>query len=219
MGCVMQPQNKIKFQSNNFFNNFKYFPMLDIPDQLLTLQTKRLILRKIAIADAADIFAYASDSQVTTHTSWATHQSIDDTYEYLNNFVFELYRSGNGMDWGIVEKESNKLVGTCGLYIAPIHKRGTLGYTLAKDYWGQGLMTEAATMAIAFGFHVMQLRRIEAICNVDNVASARVLEKIGMQFEGIVHNYVFYKEQSWDMKMYAIARSDTFLINSNQAQI
>ncbi len=182
-------------------------PILDIPEQLLTLQTKRLILRKMAIADAADIFAYASDPQVTTHTSWATHQSIDDTYEYLNNFIFELYRSGKGMDWGIVEKESGRLIGTCGLYIVPTHRRGTLGYTLAKAYWGKGLMTEAATMAIAFGFHVMQLHRIQAICNVDNVASARVLEKTGMQFEGIMHNYVFYKEQSWDMKMYAIARS------------
>ena len=193
--------------------------MPDIPEQFLTLQTKRLILRKMAITDAADIFAYASDPQVTTHTAWATHQSIENTYEYLNNFVFELYRSGKGMDWGIVEKESGKLIGTCGLYITPHHRRGTLGYTLAKAYWGQGLMTEAATVAIAFGFHVMQLQRIQAICDVDNVASARVLEKAGMQFEGILHNYLFDKERSWNVKMYAIARSHTFLIAANKVKI
>ncbi len=184
--------------------------MLDLPEQFLTLQTPRLTLRKIAIADAEDIFAYASDPQVAIYTSWSAHQTIDDTYEYLNNFVFKLYQSGRGMDWGIVEKASGKLIGTCGLYTNAIHRRGTLGYALAKDYWGKGLMTEVAKAAIAFGFHVMQLQRIQAICDVDNMSSARVLEKAGMQFEGILHNYLFYKERSWDVKMYAITRSHTF---------
>jgi [ribosomal protein S5]-alanine N-acetyltransferase len=183
--------------------------MLDLPEQFLTLQTPRLILRKLELADAEDIFAYASDPQVTAHTSWTTHQSIDDTYEYLRNFVFELYRSDKGMDWGIVEKASGKLIGTCGLYTNPTHRRAELGYTLSRAYWGQGLMTEVAKTAIAFGFHVMQLQRVQAICNVENVASARVLEKSGMQFEGILHNYLFDKERAWDVKMYAITRSHT----------
>jgi [ribosomal protein S5]-alanine N-acetyltransferase len=165
--------------------------MLDLPEQFLTLQTPRLILRKLELADAEDIFAYASDPQVTAHTSWTTHQSIDDTYEYLRNFVFELYRSDKGMDWGIVEKASGKLIGTCGLYTNPTHRRAELGYTLSRAYWGQGL------------------QRVQAICNVENVASARVLEKSGMQFEGILHNYLFDKERAWDVKMYAITRSHT----------
>jgi [ribosomal protein S5]-alanine N-acetyltransferase len=183
--------------------------MLDLPEQFLTLQTPRLILRKLEISDAEDIFAYASDPQVTAYTAWTTHQSIDDTYEYLRNFVFELYRSDKGMDWGIVEKASGKLIGTCGLYASPEHRRATLGYVLNRDYWGQGLVTEAAKTAIAFGFHVMQLQRIQSVCDVDHLASARVLEKVGMQFEGILHNYLFYKERSWDVKMYAILRSHT----------
>jgi len=179
--------------------------MLDLPEQFLTLQTPRLILRKMTIEDAEAIFTYASDPQITTYTSWTEHQSIEDTYEYLNNVVFQIYRDGKGLDWGIVEKASGKLIGTCSLYTTPHHRRGSLGYSLARNYWGQGLMTEAAKAAIAFGFHVMQLQRIQGICDVDNLASARVLEKSGMQFEGILHNYLFYKERSWDVKMYAIA--------------
>ncbi|OYQ62845.1 GNAT family N-acetyltransferase [Pseudanabaena sp. SR411] len=181
--------------------------MLDLPDQFLTLQTPRLILRKLAITDAEDIFAYASDPQVTTYTAWETHRSINETYEYLNNFVFQMYRSGKGMNWGIVMKENGKLIGTCSLHTAPVHRRAELGYVLSRNYWGNGLMTEAAKSAIAFGFHVMQLQRIQAICDVNNVSSARVLEKAEMQFEGILHNYLFYKERSWDVKMYAITRS------------
>lgn len=183
--------------------------MLDLPEQFLTLQTPHLTLRKLEISDAENIFAYASDPQVAIYTSWAAHQSIDETYKYLNDFVFKLYRSGKGMDWGIVEKESGKLIGTCGLYVSPEHRRGTLGYALNRDYWGQGLITEAAKAAITFGFHVMQLQRIQSVCDVEHLASARVLEKAGMQFEGILHNYLFYKERSWNVKMYAITRSHT----------
>ncbi len=197
---------KITFKMN--FTKFK--TMLDLPEQLLTLQTPRLILRKLEITDAEDIFAYASDPQVAAYTAWTVHQSIRETYEYLNNFVFNLYRSGKGMDWGIVEKQSGTVIGTCGLYVTTHHRRGSLGYSLARDYWGQGLMTEAARSAIAFGFHVMQLQRIQGICNVENIRSARVLEKSGMQFEGVLHNYIFEKGQSWDVKMYAIAQSVCF---------
>lgn len=184
--------------------------MLDLPDQFLTLQTPRLVLRKLAITDAEDIFAYASDPQVTTYTAWETHQSINETYEYLNNFVFQMYRSGKGMNWGIVMKENSKLIGTCSLHTASVHRRAELGYVLSRNYWGKGLMTEAAKSVIAFGFHVMQLQRIQAICDVNNVSSARVLEKAEMQFEGILRNYLFYKERLWDVKMYAITRSLNF---------
>jgi ribosomal-protein-alanine N-acetyltransferase len=122
-----------------------------------------------------------------------------------------MYRDGTGMTWGIVEKGSSKLIGTCGLHVTPVHRRAELGYTLSKDYWGQGLMTEAVNVAITFGFHVMQLLRIQAYCAVENISSARVLEKAGMQFEGILHKYVFTKERPWDVKMYAITRSHTSL--------
>ena len=179
-------------------------PMLDLPEQFLTLQTPRLILRKLEISDAEDIFAYTSDREVALYTSWRAHRSIHETYEYLNNIVFQLYRSGKGMAWGIVEKENRKLIGNCSLHTTSVHRRAEIGYVLSKDYWGKGLMTEAARATIAFGFHVMHLQRIQAICNLDNIASARVLEKSGMQFEGILRNYIFEKERFWDVKMYAI---------------
>ena len=111
--------------------------MLDLPDQFLTLQTPRLILRKLAITDAEDIFAYASDPQVTTYTAWETHRSINETYEYLNNFVFQMYRSGKGMNWGIVMKENGKLIGTCSLHTTSVHQRAELGYVLSRNYWGK----------------------------------------------------------------------------------
>lgn len=181
--------------------------MLDLPEQFLTLQTSRLTLRKLVIEDAEDIFAYACDPQVSRYTLWEVHQSINETYEYLNNCVFRMYGAGTGMTWGIVEKESNKIIGTCSLHVQPMHRRAEMGYTLARAYWGQGLMPEAVKAMIAFGFHVMQLLRIQAYCAVENVNSARVLEKSGMQYEGTLHNYVFTQNRPWDVKMYAIANN------------
>jgi ribosomal-protein-alanine N-acetyltransferase len=81
-----------------------------------------------------------------------------------------------------------------------------MGYVLAQPYWGNGLMTEAVRAAIAFGFHVMYLQRIQAYCAVENIGSARVLEKAGMELEGILHNYVLVKQRPQDVKMYAIAQ-------------
>lgn len=178
--------------------------MLDLPEQFLTLQTPRLILRKLLITDAEAIFAYASDPQISNYVLWETHTSLQDSYDYINNVAFALDRSGQGINWGIVEKESNQLIGTCTLHSTPAHRRASLGYAIARDYWGQGIMTEAAKAAIAFGFHVMHLQRIQGYCAVENVGSARVLEKAGMEFEGILRNYVFTKERAWDVKMYAI---------------
>ncbi|PZU99446.1 MAG: GNAT family N-acetyltransferase [Pseudanabaena sp.] len=193
--------------------------MLALPEQFLTLQTSRLILRKLAIADAEDIFAYASDPQLTTYTLWEAHRSIDDTYGYLNNNVFELYRSGLGMEWGITVKESGKLIGTCGLYTKPTHRRAEIGYALSRDYWGKGFMTEAVKAAISFGFHVMQLQRVQGYCAIENVGSARVLEKSGMQFEGVLRNYVFKNERSWDVRMYAVTNSLGLELNANVNQL
>ncbi|MBD2178325.1 GNAT family N-acetyltransferase [Pseudanabaena sp. FACHB-1998] len=186
--------------------------MLDLPEQFLTLQTPRLILRKMGLEDAEDIFAYASDPQTTAYTLWDYHRSIDDTYDYLHNFVWEIYRSGKGMCWGIVEKESNQLIGSCSLHLTPSHRRAEMGYVLGREYWGQGLMTEASKAAIAFGFHMMFLLRIQAFCVVENVGSARVLEKSGMLFEGILHNYVFTKNRSWDVKMYAVTQPQNIFL-------
>ncbi len=189
--------------------------MLNLPDQLLTIQTPRLILRKLALADAEDIFAYARDPDVTAYTLWEPHQSINDTYDYLNNIALEICRSGMGITWGIIEKESGKLIGTCSLQTTSVHRRAEMGYVLSKSYWGRGLMTEAVKGAIAFGFHVMHLLRIQGFCAVDNFASARVLEKAGMQFEGVLHNYVFTKERTWNVNMYAITRSLDFLYSQD----
>jgi ribosomal-protein-alanine N-acetyltransferase len=169
-----------------------------------TLETERLILRKMTLGDAGDIFVYASDPEVTRYVSWEAHRKIEDAEAFLE-LVMNDYANSGVPTWGIVYKGDHRFVGTCGFVNRePDHVRAEIGYTLARAYWGRGLMPEAVQAMISFGFERMDLNRIEARCIAENGASARVMEKAGMSYEGTLRQREFIKGAYRDMKMYAI---------------
>lgn len=175
--------------------------------KLPTLQTERLILRKITLDDAEDVFGYCSDPEVFKFVGGKVHKTIKDSKEFLEE-IFEKYGRREIVIWGLFHKEHSKLIGDCGfIKWDPPQARVELDYLLSREYWNQGLMTEAVKEVIRFGFEKMRLNRIQAICEVANVASARVMEKAGMQFEGVLRNYIQHDGRPLDMKMYSIIRS------------
>ena len=181
-------------------------------DELLAdlpiLETDRLLLRKVSLEDAADIFEYASDPEVPRFMPWGPHQSIQATYEYLEHVV-DIYRQHSPGPWAIVHKRDAKMIGTCSFGSwERDHRRAEIGYVLNRRYWGQGYMTEAIRAIIAFGFRELGLNRIQARCDVPNIGSARVMEKAGMSFEGVLRQQLFSKGSYRDMKMYSILRSE-----------
>ncbi len=180
----------------------------DVFGDLPTLETGRLWLRKMNQGDAQDLFDYASDAEVAKYTTWSTHQSLQDSQDFLRA-VTEQYAMQTIASWGIVHKGDSKLIGTCGFISwSPHHARAEVAYALSRKYWGQGLMPEAVQAVIAFGFRTMQLNRVQAICEIENVASARVMEKVGMTFEGRLREYMFFKEHYRNLKMYSILREE-----------
>lgn len=144
--------------------------------------------------DAKEMFAYASDPEVTRYVLWDTHDSVEDTRDFLN-FVAESYERGDFGGWGIVFKENGAFIGTCGLdaCYSPEHARAEVGYVLSRDYWGLGIMPEAVRAVIRFGFEEQDLNRIESRCTSENTASARVMEKAGMDYEGTFRQREFIK--------------------------
>lgn len=168
------------------------------------LETEQLLLRKMRPDDAGEIFAYASDPEVTRYMRWETHRTIDDSRAYLD-LVAGKYEGGGEPDWGIVYKESGRFIGTCGFTeYSPEHSRIELGYVLAKEFWGRGIMPEAVRAMIRFGFEDLGLNRIEARCIAENVASASVMEKAGMSYEGTLRKREVIKGEYRDMKLYSI---------------
>ena len=170
------------------------------------LETDRLLLRKTSLSDAEDLFEYASDPEVARHTTWQAHESIEDTKGFLDS-VMDQYRNRQVAPWGVIHKEDKRLIGTCGFVYWDLHNsRAEIAYALSRKYWGKGYMTEAVREVIAFGFGTMELNRIEARCKIENIASARVMEKVGMKFEGVLRQHMFAKGTYHDLKVYSILR-------------
>ena len=180
----------------------------DIFSNLPPLATPRLMLRRISWHDAPDVFAYASDPEVARYTTWEAHRSLDESRDFIS-YILDLYMNGQVAPWGVILKTSHKLIGTCGFVAWNVtHARAEIGYALGRAYWGQGLMTEAAREVVEFGFERLDLNRIEARCEVPNVASARVMEKLGMSYEGTLREQMYTKGRFCDLKLYSILRRE-----------
>ena len=151
-------------------------------------ETPRLILRVPRMDDAGTIFEeYAQDEEVTRYLIWRPHKSIDDTRTFLNH-AYERWQKGTEYTWAMTLKGKDALIGTIALRINI--PKADFGYALARKYWNQGYMTEAAKAVVDWAFAQSEIFRVWAICDVDNIASARVFEKLDFQKEGILRRWL-----------------------------
>jgi [ribosomal protein S5]-alanine N-acetyltransferase len=180
----------------------------DVFNNLPVIETKRLRLRKLSMRDAGDVYEYASEPQVAEHVTWEHHRNISDSMHFLR-IMIQQYDEGTPSPWGIIYKEIGKLVGTIGFHVwSPQNSYAEVGYALSKDYWNKGIMTEAYSEVIKFGFERMKLNRIEATCKLANTASEKVMLKCGMTYEGIMRKKLFAKGDFHDLKLYSLLKSD-----------
>jgi ribosomal-protein-alanine N-acetyltransferase len=172
------------------------------------IHTQRLQLRALALADAPAIFAYAKNPAISRWTMWEPHLSLSDTTEYLENYVFEHYWRQTPEPWGISRQGESEVIGTVGcLWVDASAGVMELAYALAEPYWGQGLMVEAARAAMSYCFKTYKLQRIQARCKAENLASQRVMLKLGMQFETTLKGSVKHRDRLWDVHYYSVAKS------------
>ena len=150
-----------------------------------TVETDRLILRKVTIDDVDDMNEYSKNQLITEYLTWSPHPDKAYTFEYIS-YLQTRYKTGDFYDWAVVWKETNKMIGTCGFTRFDYQNNSAeIGYVLNPEFHGRGIATEAVLKTIEFGFSNLALNRIEGRFMVENSASRRVMEKSGMQFEGI----------------------------------
>jgi RimJ/RimL family protein N-acetyltransferase len=148
------------------------------------LKTSRLILRRPRLKDAEAIFEeYAQDIEVTRYLSWRSHRNLDDTREFLSGCAGR-WESGEEFCWVLTLPADERAIGTIACRVKELDAE--LGYVLAKRMWGRGLMTETARAVADWAGTQESIVRVWATCDIANVRSARVMEKIGMQREGIL---------------------------------
>ena len=170
-----------------------------------TLATNRLILRPIELTDAEAIFNYAKNPNVSRYTLWEPHRSSQESLNYIKDYIFGYYSKGVPEPFGISLKEDpQKIIGTVGCFWTSKQARAMeLAYAIGEEYWGKGIVAEASHAVIEFCFKEFSLKRVQARCKAENKPSARVMEKIGMTYEGTLKSAVFHRDRYWDMAYYA----------------
>jgi [ribosomal protein S5]-alanine N-acetyltransferase len=164
------------------------------------IETTALRLRALALDDAPEVFAYASDPEVARFTLWPPHKSEEFTRGFLRMLTGPAILS-----WAIASRESGDLLGIVFLHtLNKYHKRAEISFNVARSHWNKGIATEASRMVLRCSFTQLDLHRIEATCMPGNLGSRRVLEKLGMTHEGKLRRSHVRYDGFHDMDLFSI---------------
>lgn len=167
---------------------------------------ERVRLRNFLPEDIDDVFSYASDPVVTRHAGWQPHRTPFESMAYIKRCLSD--------DWGpitfAVEYVSEaRVIGVVDIrIISRLWGVGEIGYTLARSYWGQGFNVEAGRLLLWYGFKEMGMRRIQAVCDVENRRSYRTMEKLGMARERIIPRVRVANGRVVDRLVYSVLRRE-----------
>ena len=168
----------------------------------IIFETPRLILRRFTEADAGLLLYLNSDPEVLKYLHEPVLKDEADSLEKIKNIILPQYEKNLGR-WATYLKENNEFIGWCGLKFRPEINEIDLGYRLVKTAWGKGYATEAARQTLVYGLEKLGLQTITGRAHIENIATIKVLEKIGMRFigEGIVDDcpvrtYIATKEMT-----------------------
>lgn len=169
------------------------------------IETERLIIREFSMCDWQFVHSYAVLDDVVRYMEWGPNTE-KETRDFVKMTVESQENSDRtAYDLAVVEKSTGKMVGATAIYIkSQIHKVGEMGYVFHPDAWGKGYATEVTKAILEFGFQTLDLHRIQATCDVLNEASAHVLRKSGMTFEGNMRDNMFVRGRYRTSSLYSI---------------
>lgn len=149
----------------------------------IIIQTPRLILRQFTVADAALVLTLNSDPEIVKYVHEPVLRTEEQAAKILADIILPQYKNKLGR-WAIHVKDDMEFIGWCGLKHRPELDEIDLGYRFMQKAWGKGYATEAAQHCLDFGFGILLLKKITGRAHIENVASYKILEKIGMEFIG-----------------------------------
>jgi ribosomal-protein-alanine N-acetyltransferase len=174
-----------------------------------TLETERLVLRKVTNEDVHDLFEMRADPIVMQHIDRPLAKTLDDAQKLID-IIKELLEKNDGITWAITLKGNNKMIGTFGFWrILKEHYRTEIGYLLHKDYWGKGLMQEAMDKGIDYAFNTLKVHTIEANINPTNAASIKLAERKGFVREAYFKDIYYSNGKFIDTTIYTLHKNKT----------
>lgn len=177
------------------------------PDELVT---RRLRLRRPTLEDADAAFeSYSSDPKITRYLTWSAHESPRQTREHFQQVIDAWDLRMGHRAWLIERQTDGMLLGTIGCTV--LFHRVEVGFALGSRFWGQGYMPEAMARVCEAAFEDERIFRVQALCDEENARSSRVMEKVGMRYEGKLRSYGYHPNRSdvpRDCRMYSLVRGD-----------
>ncbi|QSI34326.1 GNAT family N-acetyltransferase [Variovorax sp. RKNM96] len=180
----------------------------DVPaERFPSLATPRLTLREIAPTDAASLLAIHGDREAMRWFGSDPITSLPEAEQMVQTFASLRKPPVLGIRWAIERNQDRRHIGTCGLFRWNRNwKSCSVGYELARDTWGNGLMTEAVGAALTWGFESMALNRIEAQAHPENAASLKLLQRLGFVEEGRQRQAGFWCGEHHDLVQLSLLR-------------
>ena len=171
-----------------------------------TLESERFVLRPFVEEDCSDMFEYAQNPIVGPMAGWKPHDSIDESLKIIRMFI------ENDRDWAIVDKITNKVIGSLGLYNdrkRDYEDAKMIGYALSENYWGKGIVPEAVKMVLKFAFEKLDTVLVSVSHFPFNKQSKRVIEKCGFTYEGILRkSFTRFDGMHLDEVCYSITKDE-----------
>lgn len=173
-----------------------------------SLTTNRLHLRQIRQEDAGAIFEIFSDEGVMQFYGHEPHRSLDETRRSIEQTQTR-FAQRESIRWGITLKGEDNVIGSCGFHHfgAGFHHAET-GYELGRAFWRQGLMTEALSAILTYGFTEMGLHRVEAIIDMANESSKKLLLKLGFTYEGNLRQRYVFRDRFEDEHYFGLLQDE-----------
>ena len=151
----------------------------------IIIETERTIIRRFNEGDYQAVFEFGSNKEVNNYTGDITLESLQHAKEIIANVWLSDYQKYGYGRWAVIYKAENKIIGFAGLKYLPEINETDIGFRFLPEYWGIGIATEVSKEIIKYGFTKLNLTKIIGIAMPENIASCKVLEKIGLKFEKI----------------------------------
>lgn len=160
--------------------------------------------------DQQAVHEYSSDPEVTRYMNWGPNNEQDTINFIQKSIASKSEQPRTDFTFAVILKSENKLIGSCGIYMSNSDQReGFIGYIFSRSFWGEGYATETAAALIKFGFNVLKLHRIFSTCDPQNLVSAHVLEKVGMQKEGCLRQNYWIRGKWRDSLLFAVLENES----------
>ena len=175
----------------------------------ITLETDRLILRRFSVTDAGAMYRnWASSEEVARFLTWEPHPDAEATAALLREWAAE-YEKPDCYNWVLELKSEGMIIGNISVVrICEETKCAVLGWCMGTAWWGNGYMPEAAEAVLQYLFETVGMNRVCANHDISNPKSGRVMQKIGMQYEGTLRQHGFARGRVFDDVWYGILAED-----------